>query len=90
PIQDYVNVDVHLDPDWEQLPEVCIKELHTGRVTRQNPQGLNPVERNQQRGLQGVVEPWTIEADQMARATAKPATSSPTVSNTLAQDDASM
>ncbi|GBE77458.1 hypothetical protein SCP_0103330 [Sparassis crispa] len=34
PIQDYVNADVHLDPEWDDLPSNCIAELRAGTIQR--------------------------------------------------------
>ena len=42
--------------------------MRAGRITRQNPQGLNPDERNVQRELRMHVEPRVIEAQEMAQA----------------------
>ena len=80
PPHEYVNTDVRLDPDWDHLPQSRVEELRAGRVTRQNPKGLEPQERDRQRGLKMVVEPRTVEAEEMAQAAARePAPSSPLV-----------
>ncbi|GBE82280.1 hypothetical protein SCP_0406640 [Sparassis crispa] len=37
PIQDYANADVHLDPEWDDLPSNRIAELHA-RMTQRSAQ----------------------------------------------------
>ena len=71
PPQDYVNADVRLDPDWEDLKISRILELSAGRITRSNPQGLDPKERDAQKELKMRVEPRTTEAEEMAQAAEK-------------------
>ena len=71
PVQEYVNTDVRLNPDWDHLPQSRIEELRAGRVTRQNPAGLEPKEHDRQRGLKMVVEPRNVEAEEMAQAVAQ-------------------
>ena len=71
PIQDYVNADVQMDPDLEDLTNARIGELLAGRITRQNPGGLEPDERNRQRELRMRPEPRVTEADEMAAAAAR-------------------
>ena len=71
PPTEYVNVDERLDPDWDMLPSNRIGELLAGRVTRQNPDGLTPGERDAQRALKMRPEPRVAEAEEMAEAAAK-------------------
>ena len=68
PAQDYVNADVRLDPDWEDLKIGRIIELSAGRITRSNPQGLEPRARDEARHLTMAKEPRTVEAQEMAQA----------------------
>ncbi len=44
----YVNTDIRLDPDWDDLPGNRVTELRAGRITCQNPDGLEPKERDEQ------------------------------------------
>ena len=68
PIQEYVNVDARLDPEWDDLPGNRVQELRAGRVTRANPTGLDPKDRNELRELKMRIEERTREAEEMARA----------------------
>lgn len=69
PIHEYVNTDIRLDPDFNHLPQGRVEELLAGRVTRLNPEGLDPGERD--RKLREKKEPRVVEADEMAAAAAK-------------------
>ena len=40
-LQEYVNTDICLDPDWDHLPQTRIEELHARHITCQNPAGLS-------------------------------------------------
>ena len=70
PIQDYVNADARLDPDWDDLTTRRVLELQAGRITRQNPEGLEPAARDSQRALKMRVEERVIEAQELAEASA--------------------